>query len=158
MARKYIQGRPRLRMAGRNRYLPFYELRAAAVDLRPNGSGFDKAKTTARIRAMLDTLRDHRVRHVVLSAFGCGAFTNPCTEVAEIFRNELERRKPASIFASSLNAHYHECAHAVPVYVRLLPTRRTKLALKNPGSCRSLDGRRNHGLDIPRTVDFQSIG
>ena len=32
------------------------------------------------------------MRHVVLSAFGCGAFKNPAHEVARIYREELHKR------------------------------------------------------------------
>lgn len=70
---------------------PFYELRAAACDLR-DGSRFDPAETAHRVGAMLDTLIELGVRHAVLSAFGCGAFMNPAHRVAVIYRQELDRR------------------------------------------------------------------
>ncbi|MCP4893201.1 MAG: DUF2263 domain-containing protein [Actinomycetales bacterium] len=69
----------------------FYELRAAAVDLR-DGSSFDPAEASKRIRAQLETLIDGNVRHAVLSAFGCGAFMNPADQVAAIYRGEVQRR------------------------------------------------------------------
>jgi hypothetical protein len=71
---------------------PFYELRAAAQDLR-NGSPFDADETRKRIAAQLETLRRAGLRHVVLSAFGCGAFMNPAQRVAELYSEELERRR-----------------------------------------------------------------
>jgi hypothetical protein len=72
---------------------PFYELRAAAVDLRRSGGfGFDPGETEKRIAAQLDTLIKKKVRHVVLSAFGCGAFMNPADQVATIYRQELLKR------------------------------------------------------------------
>lgn len=71
---------------------PFHELRAAAQDLR-DGSPFDAADARGRIAAQLDTLRARGVRHAVLSAFGCGAFENPASEVAAIYRDELMARK-----------------------------------------------------------------
>ena len=72
---------------------PFYELRAAAVDLRRTGGrGFDVDETHKRVAAQLDTLIDKGVRHVVLSAFGCGAFMNPVESVARCYRMELEAR------------------------------------------------------------------
>ncbi|HSH74116.1 MAG TPA: hypothetical protein VLA09_00315, partial [Longimicrobiales bacterium] len=46
-----------------------------------------------RIAAQLDTLRDAGVRHAVLGASGCGAFRNPATEVAAIYRQEIGRRR-----------------------------------------------------------------
>lgn len=71
---------------------PFYELRAAAVDLR-SGDAFDPDEMRRRVRAQLDTLRDADVRHAVLSAFGCGAFGNPAAEVARLYREELDGRR-----------------------------------------------------------------
>jgi hypothetical protein len=77
-----------------NEVFPFYEMRAAAQDLRGGGS-FDAAHTRRRIAAQLDTLQAHRVRHVVLGAFGCGAFRNPAAEVARLYKEELQRRSQA---------------------------------------------------------------
>jgi len=71
---------------------PFFELRAAAQDLR-DGSGFDSVEARKRIAAQLDTLTRHGVRHAVLGAFGCGAFRNPAQEVARIYREELAARE-----------------------------------------------------------------
>ena len=70
---------------------PFFELRAAAVDLR-RGLRFDEEETARRVGAQLDTLINAGVRHAVLSAFGCGAFLNPAGPVAAIYRRELGRR------------------------------------------------------------------
>jgi hypothetical protein len=71
---------------------PFFELRAAAQDMRGRG-GFDAAEARRRIAAQLDTLRAGGVRHAVLSAFGCGAFENPADVVATIYRDELAARR-----------------------------------------------------------------
>lgn len=71
----------------------FFELRAAAQDLR-SGARFQEAEMRKRIVAQFDTLCDKQVRHAVLSAFGCGAFMNPAEKVAEIYREELEKRLP----------------------------------------------------------------
>lgn len=70
---------------------PFFELRAAAQDLR-DGAEFDPGDARKRISAQLDTLRDHQIRHVVLGAFGCGAFRNPSDRVAGIYREEIAAR------------------------------------------------------------------
>jgi hypothetical protein len=70
---------------------PFYELRAAAQDLR-DGSAFSIEDARRRIAAQLDTLRNHGVRHTVLSAFGCGAFLNPAPQVARLYKEEIARR------------------------------------------------------------------
>ncbi|WP_088285799.1 poly(ADP-ribose) glycohydrolase domain-containing protein [Ideonella sp. A 288] len=70
---------------------PFYELRAAARDLR-DGSAFDADDARRRIAAQLDTLKAAGQRHVVLGAFGCGAFLNPAAEVSRLYQDELARR------------------------------------------------------------------
>ena len=73
---------------------PFYELRAAAQDLR-HGSGFSVRDARKRVAAQLDTLRSHGIRHAVLGAFGCGAFSNPTEEVARLYKEELAAREGA---------------------------------------------------------------
>ncbi|HMB70054.1 MAG TPA: poly(ADP-ribose) glycohydrolase domain-containing protein [bacterium] len=83
---------------------PFFELRASAQDLR-DGSAFDPDEGRKRIVAQLDTLREHRVRHAVLGAFGCGAFRNPARQVARIYREEIAaRRKDFSVVAFAIFA------------------------------------------------------
>lgn len=64
---------------------PFYELRAAAQDLR-GGVPFDPQVAKLQITAQFQTLKDQGVRHVVLGAFGCGAFCNPPKAVAAIYQ------------------------------------------------------------------------
>ena len=71
---------------------PFYELRAAAVDLRDGRRSFSEEETARRVRAQLDTLVAAGIRHAVLSAFGCGAFMNPAGRVAAVYASELRRR------------------------------------------------------------------
>ena len=74
---------------------PFRELRAAAIDRRrADGTlqPFDaemRKKTRQRIEAPLHTLREKEVKHVVLSAFGCGAFQNPPEEIAALYREVI---------------------------------------------------------------------
>jgi hypothetical protein len=70
---------------------PFFELRAAAQDLR-DGSDFDPDDARRRIAAQLDTLRAHGIRHAVLGAFGCGAFRNPAHRVAQMYSEEITAR------------------------------------------------------------------
>ncbi len=70
---------------------PFFELRAAAQDLR-TGSVFDPQEAQRRIAAQLDTLRRHQIRYAVLGAFGCGAFQNPADIVASIYKQEIAAR------------------------------------------------------------------
>lgn len=71
---------------------PFFELRAAAQDLRL-GDPFDLSNARSRIAAQLDTLRDSEVQYAVLGAFGCGAFQNPASEVARMYREEIDKRR-----------------------------------------------------------------
>ena len=71
---------------------PFYELRAAAQDLR-DGSEFNAREGRKRIAAQLDTLRRGGLRHAVLGAFGCGAFRNPARQVAQLYKEELAARR-----------------------------------------------------------------
>lgn len=66
----------------------FYELKAAADDLR-GGKPFDEKSMRKKIKAQFETLKEKGIRHVVLSAFGCGAFNNPAEKVAAIYREEL---------------------------------------------------------------------
>lgn len=70
----------------------FYELRAAAADLRIGKGRFSEMETARRVRGQLDTLVAAGVRHVVLSAFGCGAFRNPAPRVAAVYATELRTR------------------------------------------------------------------
>jgi hypothetical protein len=73
---------------------PFFELRSAAVDMRgASQKSYDDAELRKRIAAQLDTCMAAGVRHVVLSAFGCGAFQNPSPIVAEVYKQEVLKRK-----------------------------------------------------------------
>lgn len=74
---------------------PFFELRAAAEDLR-DGRPFDEHEARRRIEAQLHTLAEAQVTHAVLSAFGCGAFMNPAERVAALYRGALARH-PGSL-------------------------------------------------------------
>jgi hypothetical protein len=73
---------------------PFFELRAAALDLR-DGRRFDPQIASDKIYAQLDTLIEAGVRHAVLSAFGCGAFANPAEQVARLYADALRARPGA---------------------------------------------------------------
>lgn len=68
---------------------PFYELRAAAVNLN-SGEPFDPIECLRRIRAQLDTLKNAEIKHVVLGAHGCGAFRNPAEKVAKLYAQAIE--------------------------------------------------------------------
>lgn len=69
-------------------YFLFYELRAAADNLQ-KPEDFNEASMRRKIRAQLDTLKENNIRHVILSAFGCGAFNNPPEKVASLYKEEL---------------------------------------------------------------------
>ena len=86
---------------------PFYELRSAAPDLRTDMGPQEPAFFTEtddrfvkndehieteldkRILGQLQTLKNNGVRHVVLSAWGCGAFKNDPMQVARIYHKYL---------------------------------------------------------------------
>ena len=92
----------------------FYELRAAAQDLR-RGDLFDTALARSKITAQLDTLIDANIRHAVLGAFGCGAFRNPADKVAAIYREEIERRRDAfSIIAFAIRQMPYQAPNFTP--------------------------------------------
>ena len=75
-------------------WFSFYELRAAARDYNPKHNDgivipFDSKDCERRIRAQLYTLARRKIRHVVLSAFGCGAFRNPPDKVSDIYKKVI---------------------------------------------------------------------
>lgn len=81
-------------------YFPFYELRSAAFDARRGG--FTEADCQRRINAQFNTLIHNGIKHVILSAFGCGAFQNPPQIVANCYKRAIEhyiRDFDAIIFA-----------------------------------------------------------
>lgn len=81
---------------------PFHELRSAALDLTDRNINVDwndpvflawfRKETKQRIDAQLDTALLNGIKHVVLGAFGCGAFKNEPEEVAKIYRESIEER------------------------------------------------------------------
>jgi hypothetical protein len=74
----------------------FYELRSAALDVSSPRWKAENADTVLedavrRVEAQLDTLKKWGIRHVVLSAFGCGAFGHDPRIVAGVYANAIER-------------------------------------------------------------------
>jgi hypothetical protein len=86
----------------KNEIFPFHELRSAALDLTDRNISVDweneeflawfKKDTKRRIDAQLDTVLLNGIKHVVLSAFGCGAFKNHPEVVAQIYKESIEER------------------------------------------------------------------
>jgi len=103
----------------------FYELRAAAVDCS-DGVAFDAAEARRRIAAQLDTLIANEVRHVVLGAFGCGAFANPAHVVAGLYKELIcERARHFTRIAFAIhNAGYGPDNYAP--FAEAFATHRTK--------------------------------
>lgn len=50
----------------------------------------DKEMMVAKIRGLFDVAREKGVTHLVLGALGCGAYHNPPTEVARMFKRVIE--------------------------------------------------------------------
>jgi len=71
---------------------PFYELKAAAMDLR-RGEPFSPEECAQRFTALLDTLKAAGQRVAVLGAHGCGAFMNHTDQVVDHFAAVLEARR-----------------------------------------------------------------
>ncbi|CAM2735602.1 Uncharacterized protein conserved in bacteria [Legionella steigerwaltii] len=78
---------------------PFFELRSAAPEfviephaLAPKELAQYTADLRRRIAAQLDTLILEGKTHVILGAWGCGAFKNDPTIVAQIYHEEIEKR------------------------------------------------------------------
>ena len=68
---------------------PYYELRAAPMRSNP----FHALGARKRIAAQLDTLMHKGIRHVVLSAFGCGRrHQDPADQIAKIYMEEIRQR------------------------------------------------------------------
>lgn len=76
----------------------FKELRCAADDLRVKIFGiplpflsyrYNDDSMRNKIRAQLDNLVANNITHVILGAFGCGAFKNPPEKIAKIYRDLL---------------------------------------------------------------------
>jgi hypothetical protein len=78
----------------------FYELRAAAKNYSHQHHGGtypeelkDIIELRLRIRAQINTLKAVNQKYAVLSAFGAGAFSNDCSNVAMIYYDELLEEK-----------------------------------------------------------------
>ena len=74
----------------------FLELRSAAVDRsrkRKASHARDLGEMEKRVEAQFATLIANGIRHVVLSAFGCGAFENDPSEIAWVYKQAVERHR-----------------------------------------------------------------
>ena len=77
---------------------PFLELRSAAVDRsrkRKASHAHDLGEMEKRVEAQFATLIANGIRHVVLSAFGCGAFENDPSDIAWVYKQAVERHRAA---------------------------------------------------------------
>ena len=126
-------------------YLPnediyqFIEMRAAALDLRPyEGQYIDMEPKSdyyramqKRIEAQFLTLMEKGIRHVVLSAFGCGVFKNKADIVANIYKEQIG--KYAKHFDNIVFAIYdgEYGPKNAPVFAEVLDT---SLEVVYPGS------------------------
>uniref|UniRef100_A0A6C0BD34 Microbial-type PARG catalytic domain-containing protein n=1 Tax=viral metagenome TaxID=1070528 RepID=A0A6C0BD34_9ZZZZ len=73
-------------------YFPFWELKAAADNLRNDGKPdkpYNNTSMGRKIKAQFETMKQNRVRHCVLSAFGCGDFGNPSEKVAQLYKEYI---------------------------------------------------------------------
>jgi len=71
-------------------YFQFYELRAAAYQLEKGQEDlYDELDGRRRINAQFETLKKNNIRHVVLSAIGCGAFHNPPEKVSNLYKEYI---------------------------------------------------------------------
>ena len=70
--------------------------RGAAVDRsrkRKPSHARDLSDMEKRVEAQFATLLATGVRHVVLSAFGCGAFKNDPSDIAWVYKQAVERHR-----------------------------------------------------------------
>ena len=78
----------------------FLELRSAAVDRsrkRKASYARDLSEMEKRVEAQFATLISTGVRHVVLSAFGCGAFKNDPNDIARVYKEAVERHRASFV-------------------------------------------------------------
>lgn len=94
-----------------DKIFPFHELRSAAVDLSQgyvvddetgkeinvdwqdkNFVAWFEKESLRRIEAQLDTALSNGIKHIILSAFGCGEFKNDPAIVANLYKKAIEKR------------------------------------------------------------------
>lgn len=68
---------------------PFIEMRASAIDCRYDK--FDYNEAERRIVSQFNTLISNNIQYVLLGAFGCGAFNNPSSEIASIYKKCIDK-------------------------------------------------------------------
>ena len=63
------------------------------LDSRKRKPSRDLSDMEKRVEAQFATLLATGVRHVVLSAFGCGAFKNDPSDIAWVYKQAVERHR-----------------------------------------------------------------
>jgi uncharacterized protein (TIGR02452 family) len=98
----------------------FHELRAAAQDMRGRQmEKWDQVEAKKRIDAQLATCKNAGVRHVVLGAFGCGAFENPTPDVARAYMEALGNyREDFDVVAFAIYPAYYDRQDNYEEFVR----------------------------------------
>ena len=74
-------------------YIPFYELRAAAINKKSKHETYTENECKSRIDAQINTLIKNGIQHVILSAFGCGAFGNDPKIISEYYKQSILTNK-----------------------------------------------------------------
>ena len=85
-------------LCNRRALLPPKNTLDAAVDRsgkRKASHARDLGEMEKRVEAQFATLIANGIRHVVLSAFGCGAFENDPSDIAWVYKQAVERHRAA---------------------------------------------------------------
>lgn len=70
-----------------SKIFPFIEMRASAIDCTRSPFCINEARK--RISSQFQTLISNNIKHVILGAFGCGAFNNPPDIIANLYKEQI---------------------------------------------------------------------